>query len=56
MNVFERESETILDLFGDIGGFYEAINILISPLILYYSAKKFDFSISNGAPVYLKRA
>ena len=55
-NIYERESETILNLLGDIGGFQEAIYLVLSPLMLFYSAKWFAISISNGAPILMKMA
>ena len=55
-NIYERESETILNLLGDIGGFLEAIYLVLSPMMLFYSAKWFAISISNGAPILLKKA
>ena len=53
--VHERESDTVLNLFGDVGGFKEAIEILVGPLIFYYSSTMFDFSIGENAPVTLKK-
>ena len=54
MYIHERESETILNMIGEVGGFTEAIAILISPFIFYYAAKQFDMSLSSGAPITLR--
>ena len=37
----QRHSTQILDLFGDLGGFYQAIDILIFVFGEYFAAKLF---------------
>ena len=39
----------------DIGGFNDFLHLFLSPLILYYSSKKFELSLSNDQPVILKK-
>ena len=38
MYIHERKSDTILNVLGDIGGFNDAILLIVGPLMLYYSS------------------
>lgn len=45
--ISERHSTQILDLFGDLGGFYQAIDILIFVFGEYFAAKFFIQSVAK---------
>ncbi len=54
--VSQRTSTQILDLFGDLGGFYQAIDIFIFIFGEYFAAKFFLQSISNKLYIQKKSA
>ena len=54
MYIHERKSETVLDVLGNIGGFNDAILLIVGPLMLYYSSLQFSIAIPQGTPVILK--
>ena len=47
--IHERKSNTYLNWMGDVGGFNDAICLILSPLVFYYSSKMYEVSIGNEA-------
>jgi len=50
-NDYERSPYTFFTLLGDIGGFYEAILLLPTFLMSFYSASMFQKSLTSDLPV-----
>ena len=46
----ERRSGTLLEWLSDVGGFADALFVLIGPFISYISALSFQISVTNGIP------
>ena len=46
----ERRSGTFLAWLSNVGGLRDAMMLIISPLIAYYSSLKFSLSITNDMP------
>jgi hypothetical protein len=45
--ISQRESTSFLDFLGDLGGFYQAIDILVFMIGQFFSAKFLMVSIAN---------
>ena len=50
--VSTREANQILDVLGDVGGFYQAIDILLFTFGEFFSAKFFIASIATSLYLY----
>ena len=44
---YERRAYTLLDLFGDFGGYYDALKLIFGIFTLSYSSTMYNASISN---------
>ena len=53
--IHERTSDTLLNWLGDVGGFIDAVRLLVQPLALYFSSKIFENSVSKKIPVILRK-
>jgi hypothetical protein len=47
IDVYERTLRNSIDVFGDIGGIFEIIHLLLFLPITYFSKKVFEYEISN---------
>ena len=49
--IYERESEIVVDMLGDIGGFNDIVTILLSMMLSRYSSIMFEGRLVKGTKV-----
>ena len=55
MLIMNRETYSVLDWLGDVGGLNDAIVLILKPFISYISYLSFSLSLTNDMPTTFKR-